>query len=170
MNCVFRNVLLFLLVFPVGAACAQSQLVFLKNETVIARWEAGDLIDVKLKSGEKTTFAIAILGPFYFVTPTLDTVRFLDIDKVKVARRVSLFRGIGGALFWGGIGLFLVDQFNTTFIVRGGPQISESVLTTSLVGVGVGSVLLLAKRNYFPLRGRKLLSVDSSSPFYRPMD
>lgn len=107
------------------------------------------------------------LNEFYLLTVSADTVWYGQISKFRVHQRVDLTRGLGGALFMGGVSFFLIDQFNTSFIVSGGPQISRSVATASLISVALGSAILFLKPRYQKTRGRVIRQIDASSPFFR---
>lgn len=147
---------------------AQTQLILLKRETVIARWEEGDLLQYKLKSGEKGLGRIRQLHEFFLVTASLDTIYYHRIAKFRVHQRIDVTRGLGGALFMGGILYFLIDQFNTSFIVFGGGQFSRRVITSSLSMVALGTSMVFLKPRYQKTRGRSMRVIDSSSLFYRP--
>lgn len=151
-----------------SARCyGQQQLVLLRGESVVARWEVGDLIQCKLRKGEKTITRIRELHDFYLLTVSADTVWYWQISKFRVHQRVDMTRGLGGALFMGGVSFFLIDQFNTSFIVSGGPQISRPVATASLLSVALGSAILFLKPRYQKTRGRVIRQIDVSSPFFR---
>jgi hypothetical protein len=167
-SCAFRNpALLLALIFSGFCVQGQTQLVLLKRETVVARWEVGDLLEFKTKRGEKGLGRIGELHDFFLVTTAFDTVRYLDLAKVRVHRRVDVTRGVGGALFMGGILYFLVDQFNAAFIIQNADPIDPAVVRASLTMVALGSALLFLKPRYQPTRGRLLRKIDSASPFYR---
>ncbi len=144
------------------------QLVLLKRETVVARWEVGDLLQYKLKSGEKGLGRIRELHDFFLITTSYDTIQFIELAKLRVHQPVDVTRGLGGALFLGGMLYFLVDQFNATFIIQNVDPIDPAVVRASVTMVALGSALLFLKPRYQTTRGRLLRHIDPTSPFYRP--
>jgi hypothetical protein len=148
---------------------AQHQLVLLKRETVEARWLEGDVIYVKMKDGEKMRYRIGQIGPFYIVTPQLDTIEFAAIEKVKIVNGQRGLQTLSSAMIWGGLGYFTIDQVNRLFFITGGRQFDEGVALLALPTAAAGLALRLSKRKYHPLRKRKLLRASPNSPFYRAM-
>jgi hypothetical protein len=74
---------------------------------------------------------------------------------------------IGKFLVVGGVGYFVIDQFNTVIVQGDKASIDEGVATTSAVMVGVGLPMLLIKKKSQRIGGRyRLMTVEEGSPFY----
>lgn len=147
-------------------AFAQKQLVFLKRETVVARYTEGDYFRCKLKNGEYREGRIIALREFAIIT-TNDTLAFSQLGKVRLKpQKTSVTSGIGGALFVGGILYFTIDQFNTLF-VDGQKGIDSGVVKASLIMTSAGAALIFIKPKYRKAWKYRLRTIDYTSPFYR---
>jgi hypothetical protein len=165
-----KTILLFLSVyfFIQHHASGQKQLVLLSGEKVLHRFYPGDEIVFRLKKSKsvKTSY-VNNLSDTSVVTHR-DTIPFHRIERVYV-RRTTRANIIGGALVFGGAGLFLLDQLNFTVLQGNEPSLDRGISTSSLGGIGIGLPLLLIKKRYQKLDYRhKLLMVQKGSVFYAP--
>lgn len=68
----------------------------------------------------------------------------------------------------GGVGYFVIDQFNVIVVNGDKATLNENVTTTSIAMVGVGLPMMLIKKKSQRLGGRyRLITVEEGSPFYR---
>ena len=155
----------FLSVTP---AYCQKQLVLLKREKVLLRLNYGDDFNYRLKGSK-------IVMPSY-VNNLYDTavlahktvIPFHKIDRIYFTHS-SFGNRLGTFLVIGGVGYFLIDQFNEVIVHGEEPSIDENVATTSAILVGTGLPLMLIKKKSQRLGGKyRLLTVDEDSPFYVP--
>ena len=155
----------FLSVTPVYC---QKQLVLLKREKVLLRLNYGDDFNYRLKGSK-------IVMPSYvnnlYDTAVLahkDVIPFHKIDRIYFTHS-SFGNRLGTFLVIGGVGYFLIDQFNEVIVHGEEPSIDENVATTSAILVGTGLPLMLIKKKSQRLGGKyRLLTVDEGSPFYVP--
>jgi hypothetical protein len=72
----------------------------------------------------------------------------------------------------GGVGYFLVDQFNELVIKGHEASINEDVATTSVIMVAVGLPMMLIKKKSVRVGGKfRMLTVGPNSLFYqRPLE
>jgi hypothetical protein len=146
---------------------SQKQLVLLKGEDVLLRLYPGDEIKLKVK-GKKTVMTTYINNLFdnRLVTHR-DTIPFANIERLYFKRplRINI---IGGAMVFGGICLFGIDQLNHTVIQGNEASLDRGVTTASIALVGFGLPMLLAKKNSTKLNYKyRLLTVKEGSIFYR---
>ena len=157
--------LLFLSLTP---AYCQKQLVLLKREKVLLRVNYGDDFNYRLKGSK-------IVMPSYinnlYDTAVLaheNVIPFHKIDRIYFEHS-SFGNRLGTFLVIGGVGYFLIDQFNEVIVHGEEPSIDENVATTSAILVGAGLPLMLIKKKSQRLGGKyRLLTVDEGSPFYVP--
>jgi len=161
---VCLSLVLFL---PLASFC-QKQLVLLKREKVLLRLNYGDDFNYRLK-GSKTVIPSYVNNLYdTAVLAHKDVIPFHKIDKVYFEHS-SFGNRFGTFLVIGGVGYFLIDQFNEVIVHGEEPSIDENVATTSAILVGAGLPLMLIKKKSQRLGGKyRLLTVDEGSPFYLP--
>jgi len=97
-----------------------------------------------------------------------DIIPFYKIDRIYF-KHSSFGNRFGTFLVIGGVGYFLIDQFNEVIVHGEEPTIDENVATTSAILVGAGLPLMLIKKKSQRLGGKyRLLTVEKASPFYVP--
>jgi hypothetical protein len=166
---LYRTLFVFLVLIAVhGAASAQKQLIVLKKQEALLRLYPGDEIIFRLKGSR--TIRKSYVNNLYDTALVAhnDVVPLHRIERIYFVRR-NFLSVVGGVLVTGGVGYFLIDQFNVV-IVNGDPaDIDEGVARASLVMLGAGLPLMLMKKKYVRVGGKyKLLVVDKGSVFYRP--
>ena len=146
----------------------QKQLVLLKKEKVLLRLYPGDEIIFKIKGGDaRITSYVNNLFDTAVVAHEL-IVPFHTIDRLYFKHR-SFANRIGTLLVVGGVGYFLIDQFNTIVVQGETATWNENVGTASIVMVGVGLPMMLIKKKSQRMKpGYRLLTVEEGSPFYLP--
>jgi hypothetical protein len=97
-----------------------------------------------------------------------DVIPLHKIDRIYFEHS-SFGNRFGTFLVIGGVGYFLIDQFNEVIVHGEEPTIDENVATTSAILVGAGLPLMLIKKKSQRLGGKyRLLTVEEGSPFYVP--
>jgi hypothetical protein len=168
---VNKNVILTasLLLFS-SVVIAQQQFIILKDQTVIARFQKGDVIHFA-RATDKEILVQRILD----LNDTLlmmnqDTVPYYRIQKMDIQNRHQnqFLKVLGFGLLAAGILLPGIDYFNASVIQDQDRSVSNGVMVTSSLMVGTGAVLLLIKKKYFkPGRRNRMMIIDKRSPFYR---
>jgi hypothetical protein len=160
--------ILLVLISSCHVLFAQKQLVLLKRQDVVLRLYPGDEIILKLKNSKtvRTSYVNNIFEDAVVIH--LDTIPFHKIDKIYF-RQTKFYNTIGGILVVGGVGLFLIDQFNS-IVVRGeDPRIDSWVTKVSVPAVVVGLPLMLLKKQSQRINHKyRLMMVQKGSSFYRP--
>jgi len=149
-------------------AYSQKQLVVLNREKVLLRLTFGDEIIYRLK-GSKTVRTSYVNNLYDTALMAHETIiPFHKIDKIYF-KQSTFGNRIGMWLVIGGVGYFLIDQFNTVIVHGEDATIDEGVAKASGVMVGVGLPLMLIRKRSQRIEGRyRLLTVDEDSPFYQP--
>jgi hypothetical protein len=161
-------VIVFLVVAGTCAVYGQKQLVLLKNEKVLLRLYPGDEISLKIKGGDAriTSYVNNLFDTAVMVHELV--IPFHNIERVYFKHR-SFPNRIGGLLVIGGVGYFLIDQFNTVVVQGEKATWNENVGTASIVMVGVGLPMMLIKKKSQRIKpGYRLMTVEEGSPFYLP--
>jgi hypothetical protein len=167
-----KNVIItFILVALCATGLAQQrQLIALKDEDVLARYQKGDIIKF-MRAHDKELQIQRILDlNDTLIMMNFDSVNYYQIEKLDIkAKQGSKFsERIGSSLIIAGLVLPLADLFNTTVIQDQEASVSEGVWITSAAMVGTGAALVFIKKPYFkPGRHYHLIIVDERSPFYK---
>jgi hypothetical protein len=145
-------VIILLLLFGFNVQ-AQKQIVLLKGEKVKLRLYPGDDFVYKLK-GSSTVRDSYINNLFdTAVMAHKDIIPFYKIDRIYF-KQSNFGNVIGGLLVTGGVGYFLVDQFNVIVVNGDKASLDENVTTASSVMVAVGLPLMLIKKKSQRVGGR----------------
>jgi hypothetical protein len=142
--------------------------VLLKREKVLLRLYYGDDFNYTLKGSK--TIRYSYVNNLYdtAVLAHKDIVPFHKIDKIYFTHS-SFGNRIGTVLVIGGVGYFLIDQFNQVIVHGEKATIDENVAVTSAVLAGVGLPLMLIKKKSQRIGGKyRLLTVEKGSSFYLP--
>lgn len=163
------SLLIFFLIalLPFRSYC-QKQMVLLKREKVLLRLYYGDDFNYRLKGSK--TLRYSYVNNLYdtAVVAHKDVVPLSKIDRIYFTHS-SFGNRLGTFLVIGGVGYFLIDQFNTVIVQGEEASIDENVATTSAVLVGVGLPLMLIKKKSQKIGGKyRLLVVEKGSVFYLP--
>ena len=161
-----HSFLFITLLVSASAVRGQKQLVLLSREKVIVRFNPGDEFIISLK-GEKKKWETYINNLFDTAVMVHKTIVPLHkIDKIYF-KQSGLINLIGKFLVVGGVGYFVIDQFNTTVVQGDKASIDEGVATTSAVMVGIGLPMMLIKKKSQRIGGHyRLMTVEEDSPFY----
>jgi hypothetical protein len=149
---------------------AQQQFVILKNQTVIARYQRGDIIRfARAKDKEIVVQRILDLNDSLLMMNE-DTVAYYRIQKLDIEGKQQnrLLKGLGFGLLAAGVLLPGIDYFNSTVVQDNSKSVSDGLLITSGALIGTGAALMLIKKKYFkPGRRNRMMMIDRRSPFYR---
>ena len=153
---------------PLTHVFSQKQLVLLQKEKVLLRLYYGDEFIYRLKGSKTVTTSYVNNLYDTAVLAHKEVVPFHKIDKVYF-KHSSFGNRFGTFLVIGGVGYFLVDQFNTVVVHGEKATINEDVAVTSAILTGIGLPLMLIKKKSQRIGGKyRLLTVDKDSPFYLP--
>ena len=153
---------------PLTSAYCQKQLVLLKREKVLLRLNFGDDFNYTLKGSKTVRYSYVNNLYDTAVLAHKDIVPFHKINKVYFTHS-SFGNRFGTFLVIGGVGYFLIDQFNVIIVHGEEATIDENVAVTSAVLTGIGLPLMLIKKKSQRIGGKyRLLTVDRGSPFYLP--
>ena len=160
---------LFLITLLVSVACiaqAQKQLVLLKREKVIMRFNPGDQFVISLK-GEKQKLDSYINNLYDTAALVHRTVIPLHkIDRIYFSQS-GLVNLIGKFLVVAGVGYFVIDQFNVMVVNGDEPTLNDNVTTASVAMVAAGLPMMLIKKKSQKIGGKfRLMTVTRGSPFY----
>lgn len=161
-------VILSLVFIGPGALYGQKQLVLLKKEKVLLRLYPGDEIifktkgsDTRIKSYVNNLFDTAVMA-HQLIVP------FHKIERVYFKHK-SFANRVGGLLVVGGVGYFLIDQFNTVVVQGEKATWNENVGTVSIIMTGVGLPMMLIRKKSQRIKPPyTLMTVEEGSPFYLP--
>jgi len=166
---IILRTLLFmsLLLLEAQVAQGQKQLVLLKKQKVLLRLYPGDEIVFKTK-GSKTKITSYVNNLFdTALMAHKDIIPFHTIDRLYF-KQSSFANVVGTLLVVGGVGYFVVDQFNVIVVQGEKATLNENVTTTSLSMVAVGLPMMLIKKKSQRLKhGYRLMTVEEGSPFYQ---
>jgi hypothetical protein len=165
----FCLLLLFLTVSS-SAIAQQRQLIVLKNEEVLARYQKGDALHFA-RADEKEIQIQRILDMNdTLLMMNMDSVAYYRIARLDIRGRKSATyaQRLGAYMMVAGVVLPLAELLNTGVIQNDEPSVSPGVWATSAVLIGTGSALVFIKKPYFkPGRKYRLIIVDERSPFYK---
>jgi hypothetical protein len=167
-----KNVIvpLLLCIFCQVAVSQQRQLIVLKNEQVLARYQEGDAIHfARAKDKEILVQRILDLNDTLIMMNS-DTVAYYRIKKMDIrARKKSTYlQKLGSVMMITGAVLPLADIINTGLVQHDNVSISSGIGTASLTLLATGAAFAFIKKPYFkPGRKYHLLIVDKRSPFYK---
>ena len=148
-------------------AYAQKQLVLLKGQKVILRLYPGDEIELKMRGNEDRIYSYVnnLYDTALMAHETL--IPYSKIERIYFVRS-NLLNKLGTALIIGGVGYFLIDQFNTIIVQGEDPNFDENVTKSAVIMVGVGLPMMMIKKKSQRIKaGYHLLTVEAGSPFYK---
>jgi len=151
-----------------GDSYGQKQLVLLKKEKVVLRLYPGDEIILKVKGSDTkmTSYVNNLFDTAVMLHQTI--IPFYKIDRLYF-KHSSFANRFGALMVVGGVGYFLVDQFNTIVVQGEEATWNKNVGNVSAAMVAIGLPLWLIKKKSQRIKpGYKLLTVEEGSPFYLP--
>lgn len=148
----------------------QRQLIVLKNEEVLARYQNGDVIHFA-RAQDKEILVQRILDlNDTLLMMNFDSVVYYRIKKLDIRGRkqTSYAQKLGAYMIFAGVVLPLAELLNTGVIQNDEPSVSAGVWAASATLLAAGSALVFIKKPYFkPGRKYRLMIVDNRSPFYK---
>lgn len=149
---------------------AQRQLIVLKNEEVLARYQKGDVIHFAREKDKEILIQRILDLNDTLLMMNFDSVTYYRIKRLDIRGRKSATyaQKMGAYMMVAGVILPLAELLNTGVIQNDEPSVSSGVAVTSAVLVGGGAALYFIKKPYFkPGRKYRLIIVDKRSPFYK---
>lgn len=168
-----KNVIFGILFLVLGSCtyAQQRQIVVLKNERVLARYEVGDVLPFAREGDKKIQLQKILALNDTLIMMNLDSVTYYRIKKLDIrgrkkrpfAQRLGINMMIASAV------LPLADLINTTTIHKQDASFDRGVGITSGALLAGGALLFFIKKPYFkPGRRHRILIVERDSPFYKP--
>lgn len=168
-----KNVILLIL-FSIGlnaVVAQQRQLIILKNEEVLARYQKGDAIHFARAQDKEIQIQRILDLNDTLLMMNLDSVAYYRIVKLDLRERkqTTYAQKLGAIMMVAGVVLPLAELFNTGVIQEGEEaSVSSGVWAVSAGLIGGGAALFFIKKPYFkPGRKFKMIIVDDRSPFYK---
>lgn len=170
MDC--KNVITSILFFAVvsSAAAQQRQLIVLKNETVLARYQVGDAIYFAREHDKEILIQRILDLNDTLIMMNVDSVAYYRIKKLDIRRKKGSTFGqrLGGYMMVAGVVLVAAELINTGLVQDQGASIDKGVGITSGLLIAGGAALVFIKNPYFkPGRKHRMIIVDKRSPFYK---
>ncbi|HEU5290803.1 MAG TPA: hypothetical protein VFU05_09190 [Cyclobacteriaceae bacterium] len=170
----FKNVIFtFLLCSLCSVAFSQQrQLIVLKNEDVLARYQVGDVIHFAREKDKEIQIQRILDMNDTLLMMNFDSVNYYHIKKLDIrARKSNTFvQKLGRYMIVAGVLLPAIELLNTGVFQDENQEahVSQEVLVVSGVLVGAGAIMAFTKKPYFkPGRKNHLMIVDKRSPFYK---
>ena len=154
------------------SAIAQRQLIVLKNEEVLARYQIGDVIHFAREQDKEILIQRILNMNDTLLMMNFDSVAYYRIEKLDIrGRKANTFaQKFGRYMIIAGVMLPMIELLNTGVFQDEdqGASISPEVLVASGVLIGGGAIMAFTKKPYFkPGRKNHLMIVDKRSPFYK---
>jgi hypothetical protein len=152
--------------YALSFAHGQKQLLVMKGEKVLARFNPGDELVISLKGEKKKLYSYVnnLFDTAVLIHRTLVPIH--KIDKVYF-KQSGLMNLVGRFLVVAGVSYFLIDQVNVVIVNGDKATLNDNVTNTSIALVAVGLPMVLIKKKYRRIYGRtRLMVVDERSPFY----
>ena len=162
--------ILFFLVLSLCASAQQRQIVVLKNERVLTRYQVGDVLPFAREGDKKIQLQKILALNDTLIMMNLDSVAYYRIKKLDIRGRKKrpFAQRLGANMMIASAILPLADLFNTTVIHKQDASIDEGVAITSGTLLAGGALLFFIKKPYFkPGRKHRILIVEKGSPFYQ---
>ncbi|MEK6481376.1 hypothetical protein WJR50_27790 [Catalinimonas sp. 4WD22] len=144
----------------------QRQLVVLKYNEVVARFNPGQAFSFKYKgNSEKVSTYIRDISDSAIITYD-DTLSIYEIDRIYF-RQHAFHQTLGAALVIVGVGRFVVDQINNLAVHGNKPSLDSEVNQFSISTITVGlPLLLIRKKSQKMLYKYKAIIVENDSYLY----
>lgn len=167
-----KNVILLFLLLALGGSmfAQQRQVVILKKERVLARYQVGDVLAFAWKDEKKIQIQKILALNDTSIMMNLDTVAYYRIKKLDIRpkRQATFSERLGAYMMLAGVVLPLADLVNTTAVQNEDASIDRGVAITSTALFSGGALLFFTKSKYFkPGRNKRILIVEKGSPFYK---
>jgi hypothetical protein len=164
-------VIAIVLFFVTSRVEAQTQLVLLNKERVLARFSYGDDFIYKRKRAKHyTTSAIASVREFSVITFS-DTIPFSAIERVSLKGHQRKLPLVSEFLIKGGVLYFIIDELNNIVVQGQKPDLEPSVWKPALIMVASGFIIKLIRKESQRIRyPAKLIAAERGSKFYKSME
>ncbi len=161
-----RAILIVLFSAFAAGSWAQTQLVLLNGEKVLARFGEGQAFSYKLKKSKGFAIGYIVKVNEFSVVTSYDTIPFSAIDRISLTggnalryQRTSFLNLLGSALLYAGVVYFAVDEVNSEVVHGYGFDSDRAVWEPALILAGSGIILRLIRKKSQRLKyPAKLLS------------
>jgi len=163
---IVRAFLIFIFLVIAGTVSAQ-QMVVLKKGRIMSRYNLGDEIRYVLK-GDKQMYHAAILSirEFEFITLQKDTVKFLEVSKLKFKNKGAWNYAKSAAI--GAAGLVALSYALEPTFGKSNPNAIKGMRYAAGGGIISTLFVLATSRSKIKLVGFKRLKfINYDSPLYR---
>lgn len=170
--CAAISLALLLLTLASAAFTQQRQLVVLKNEEVLARYQVGDVIHFAREHDKEILVQRILDMNDTLLMMNFDSVAYYRIKRLDIrARKANTYaQKFGRYMMIAGVLLPAIELLNTGVFQDEGQDahVSPGVLVASGIMIGGGAIMAYTKKPYFkPGRKNHLMIVDRRSPFYK---
>jgi hypothetical protein len=149
-----------------GAYC-QAQLVLLRNEKVLVRYNPGDEFMFKVKKSKAINRSYINNLSDTSVTVHDEIISFHSIDRIYFSRK-RFYNDAGVKMVSAGVILFLADQLNVNLIQGNKASVDKGVAVASIALIATGLPMALIKKKSQVLNYKyRLLTVRKGSMLYR---
>jgi len=150
----------------ISANAQQHQLIVLKYDDVVARFNPGQPFAFKYKGQkEKISTYIRDIQESQIITYD-DTISIYEIDRIYFEQR-GFHQTIGTALIIAGVGRFVIDQINNLVVHGNQPSLDSEVNQFSISTVVLGLPMrLIKKKSQRMLYKYKAIIIDQESYLY----
>jgi hypothetical protein len=153
-----------------AAVAQQRQLIVLKNEEVLARYQKGDVIHFARAQDKQIQVQQILDLNDTLLMMNVDSVVYYRIKKldIRLKKQRTYLQKLGAYMMLAGVVLPAAELINTGIVQKEGASINSGVGVASVILLGGGAILSFTKRTYFkPGRKYRMMIVDSRSPFYK---
>jgi hypothetical protein len=163
---------IFLLLVVVFPAFSQRQLIVLKNEEVLARYQKGDVIHFAREQDKEILVQRILDLNDTLLMMNFDSVAYYRIKRldIRARKKMAFHQKLGRYMIVAGVLLPVIEVLNTGVFQDEDrePTVSSQVWIASGVLVAGGAILAFTQKSYFkPGRKYRLIIVDKRSPFYK---
>jgi hypothetical protein len=145
----------------------QAQLVLLRNEKVLVRYNPGDEFIYKLKKSKDVNRSYVNNLSDTSVTVHEEIIPFHKIDRIYFSRK-RFYNDAGVKMVSAGVILFLADQLNVILIQGNDASVDKGVAVASIALIATGLPMALIKKKSQVLNYKyRLLTVRKGSMFYK---
>ncbi len=158
--------IIFVVLLPFTQALSQRQLILLSGDKVVFRFKEGNNFHSRLAGQKQEYWGFLVEINEFSVITSQDTIQLKEIRKVLLPGKTFVHK-MGKTLVTVGVGLFVMDQFNNSVILKNKPSLEAKIWMPSVIMVAAGLPLLLVNKNWKKVgRGVRLISVGRDSRFY----
>lgn len=151
-------------------AWGQKQLIVLKYNEVVARFNPGQAFSFTYKGNRKKVSSYIREFSDTSIITYDDTVSLYEIDRIYFKQH-AFHQTLGAALVIVGVGRFVIDQINNLVVHGNQPSLDSEVNEFSISTVTIGLPLLLIRKKSQKMQYKyKAIIIEEDSYLYHPED